>query len=65
MTTPIADLLAEPRAVEILRRHLGPMVDGPLPDEVYPMRLIDVAGVAVGIVPEPVLRDIADELTAL
>lgn len=65
VTTPIADLLAEPSAVDILRRHLGPMVDGPLPDEVYPMRLIDVAGVAVGIVPEPVLRDIADELAEL
>lgn len=65
MTTPISVLLAEPGAVAVLRAHLGDLVDGPLPDEVLELGLLDVAGVAVGLVPTATLHRIADELAAL
>lgn len=65
VTTPIATLLADPEALAVLRAHLGPLVDGPLPDEVLPMGLIDVAGVAVGVIPAAALEGIAAELAAL
>ncbi len=65
VTTSIRALLADEEALTVLRTHLGPLVDGPLPDEVMDMGLIDVAGVAVGIIPTATLRALAAELAAL
>ncbi|KAF2776966.1 sulfatase-like hydrolase/transferase [Streptomyces sp. OM5714] len=65
VTTPIATLLADPAAVSVLRTHLGDLVDGPLPDEVLELGLLDVAGVAVGLIPTATLHRIADELAEL
>lgn len=65
VTTPVRVLLADEAAMTVLRAHLGTLVDGPLPDEVLEMGLIDVAGVAVGIIPTATLRAIADELAVL
>ncbi len=65
VTTPVATLLADEAAMVVLRRHLGALVDSPLPEEVMAMGLIDVAGVAVGIIPTATLHLIADELARL
>ncbi|WP_405695056.1 sulfatase-like hydrolase/transferase [Streptomyces coelicoflavus] len=65
VTTPIATLLADPAAVSPLRAHLGDLVDGPLPDEVLELGLLDVADVAVGLIPTATLHRIADELAEL
>lgn len=65
VTTPIATLLADPAALAVLRTHLGELVDAPLPDEVLGLGLIDVAGVAVGIIPTAMLELIAQDLAAL
>lgn len=65
VSTPIATLLAEPAALEVLRAHLGELVASPLPDEVLDMSLIDVAGVAVGVIPTATLELIAQDLAEL
>lgn len=65
VTTPISVLLADPEAVEVLRRHLGELVDQPLPEEVLPLGLIDVAGIAVGLIPTATLHLVAEELAEL
>jgi hypothetical protein len=65
VTTPISTLLAEAEAVEVLRRHLGDLVDAPLPEEVLDLGLLDIAGVAVGLIPTATLHQIADELAQL
>ncbi len=65
VTTPISVLLADPDATTVLRAHLGALVDGPLPDDVLHMGLIDVAGVAIGVIPTATLRLIATELARL
>ncbi|MDN5895362.1 MAG: sulfatase [Nocardioides sp.] len=65
VTTPIAVLLAEPEARPVLREHLGDLVDGPLPDEVLTMGLIDIAGVAVGVIPTATLELLAQDLAEL
>ncbi|MDF1605437.1 sulfatase [Nocardioides sp. YIM 152315] len=65
VTAPVATLLADPAAGQVLRRHLGDLVDGPLPDEVLTMGLVDIAGVAVGIIPDAALHAIAQDLTQL
>ncbi len=65
VTTPISVLLATPEAMIVLSHHLGALVEGPLPDEVLTMGLIDIAGVAVGIIPTATLELIAQDLAAL
>ena len=65
VTTPVGVLLADPEAVEVLRRHLGDLVDAPLPEEVLTMGLVDVAGVAVGVIPTATLELIAQDLAGL
>ena len=65
VTTPIAVLLADTEAMAVLSDHLGALVEGPLPDEVLTMGLIDIAGVAVGIIPTATLELIAQDLAAL
>ncbi len=65
VTTPVRDLMADPGAMDVLRRHLGDLVDGPLPEEVMDLGLIDIAGVAVGVIPTAALHRIADELAQL
>lgn len=65
VTTQISVLLEESAAVEVLRRHLGDLVDAPLPEEVLELGLVDIAGVAVGLIPTATLHLIADELSQL
>src|SRR5699024_10635620 len=63
--TPLADLLADPEAVAVLRRHLGEMVDNALPPEAMPMTLLEITNLAVGLIPAPTLHAIAKDLAKL
>lgn len=65
VTTPVATLLADEQARAVLRSYLGELIDGPLPDEVMPLGLIDISGVAVGVIPAAALHAIAHDLAKL
>ncbi|MFJ4658855.1 sulfatase [Nocardia sp. NPDC088792] len=63
--TPIQGLLADPAALEILRRHLPGIADTELLQLVGPIPLYRVAASAGGMVPVAALRKVAEELAAL
>ncbi|BDZ40177.1 sulfatase [Microbacterium suwonense] len=60
----VRELRADPHALAVMRAVLGPIVDGPLPDEALEMTLLDIATVTVGMVPMEAVRAIADQLGA-
>ena len=58
----IRELLADAELRAMLRAELGPIVDGPLPDEALGMTLVQVATVTAGLVPPEALQRIAGNL---
>ncbi|WP_428956560.1 sulfatase [Streptomyces sp. cg35] len=65
LRTPMAVLVSDPVAVEILRRHLPGVVDSELLQILGPTPLLDVAAMSGGLVPPPDLRRVAEELAEL
>ena len=65
VTTPIATLRADPNGMRVLRQHLGELADAPLPEDVLHLGLVEVAGIAVGLIPTSTLHAIAADLAAL
>jgi arylsulfatase A-like enzyme len=58
----VRELLADPHASAVLRDELGPIVDGPLPDEANGMTLDQIATVTAGLVQPAALHRIAARL---
>ncbi|MEV4897165.1 sulfatase-like hydrolase/transferase, partial [Nonomuraea sp. NPDC055795] len=65
LRTPVKALIADPVAVEVLRRHVPGIVDSELLQMLGATPLIDVAAMAGGLLPPPRLRAIAEELAEL
>ncbi|MFI6316764.1 sulfatase [Nonomuraea sp. NPDC050556] len=65
LRTPVAALLSDPVAVEVLRRHVPGVVDSELLQMLGATPLIDLAAMAGGMLPTPQLRLIAEELAEL
>ncbi|QPZ38110.1 sulfatase [Paramicrobacterium chengjingii] len=63
-TRTVAQLLDDPAAREVLRQVLGPIVDGPLPDEALGMSLLDIATVTTGMIPAEAVVTLAELLPA-
>lgn len=55
----VRELLARSDTREVLRSVLGPIADGPLPEEAYDMTLVQIATVTVGMVPVEALRAVS------
>ena len=58
----VRELLADERARAVLRDELGPLVDGPLPEEAMGMSLLQIATVTADLVPHEALHRIAARL---
>lgn len=58
----VKELLADPAKMAVLRQVLGPLVDGPLPEEAQGMTLLEIATVTAGLVPMEALAEIARQL---
>lgn len=58
----VRELLADEHARDVLRDELGPIVDGPLPEEAMGMSLLQIATVTAGLVPHEALHRIAARL---
>ncbi|MEV1023378.1 sulfatase [Streptomyces sp. NPDC050264] len=65
LRTPLAALISDPAAVEVLRRHLPGVVDSELLQLLGPTPLLDVAAMAGGLLPPPGLHLVAQELATL
>jgi hypothetical protein len=65
VTTPTRLLVAEPAAEAVLRKHLGALMDSPLLPEAMPFSLLEIAGLAVGVIDRETLHAIAGDLAAL
>ena len=65
MPTPPAPRRADPNGMRVLRQHLGELADAPLPEDVLHLGLVEVAGIAVGLIPTSTLHAIAADLAAL
>ncbi|WP_406465324.1 sulfatase [Streptomyces sp. NBC_00111] len=65
LRTPLKALIAEPVAVEVLRRHLPGVVDSELLQLLDATPLIDVAAMAGPLFPPASLRLVAEELSGL
>lgn len=61
---PIKALIADPRAAEVLRRHLPGLLDSEMLQFVAGTSLISLAAMAGALIPTPALRAIAEELPA-
>lgn len=62
---PISALLADAAALAVLRRHLGALVDNPLPEEAMSMTLVEITNLAFGIIGQDTLADISAELVTV
>lgn len=62
-TRSVRELLADEAAREVLREELGPIVDGPLPEEALGMTLVQIATVTAGLVPVATLQRLAQRLS--
>ncbi|MFI9595738.1 sulfatase-like hydrolase/transferase [Nonomuraea sp. NPDC052265] len=62
---PVKTLLADPKAVEVLGRHLPGIADSELLQLVGGLPLLDLAATAAGLIPPAALRSIAEELAKL
>nr|WP_218869010.1 sulfatase [Leifsonia psychrotolerans] len=60
--TPLRALLADEAALQVLRTHLGPLADSPLPEEALGMSLFEITAVAYGIITPDALRRISADL---
>ncbi|MET8541971.1 sulfatase [Kitasatospora sp. NPDC004799] len=65
LRTPLAALISDPVAVEVLRRHLPGIVDSEFLQFLGPTPLIDVAALAGGLLDTSALHLVAEELAAL
>ncbi|MEV2265143.1 sulfatase [Nonomuraea africana] len=65
LRSPVAALLADPVAVEVLRRHVPGVADSEMLQMVGATPLIGLAAMAGGLLPPPRLRLIAEELATL
>ncbi|MEV4062880.1 sulfatase [Nonomuraea dietziae] len=65
LRSPVAALLADPVALEVLRRHVPGVADSELLQMVGATPLIGLAAMAGGLLPPPRLRLIAEELATL
>lgn len=65
LRTPLATLISDPVAVEVLRRHLPGVVDSELLQLLGPTPLLDVAAMAGGMIPPPRLHLVAQDLAQL
>lgn len=65
LRTPIAALVADPGAVEVLRTHAPTLVDTELLQMIGTTSLISLAAMSGGSFPNATLRDLAQELAAL
>ncbi|MFI1912801.1 sulfatase/phosphatase domain-containing protein [Nocardia sp. NPDC020380] len=65
LLNPVHELTADPAAREVLSKHIPGIVDTEFLQFLGPLRLIDFAATASGLLPAPALRAIADDLAAL
>ncbi|MEO6867666.1 MAG: sulfatase, partial [Gaiellales bacterium] len=61
-TSTVRELLQDEAMMLVLREVLGPVVDGPLPDEALDMTLLEISTVTAGLVPPEALAVIAAKL---
>jgi len=62
---PLRELLANPAAEKVLRRHLAGLLDGPFATMAADLSLLQVAAFAVGLLPRPRLDALAADLAAI
>jgi arylsulfatase A-like enzyme len=62
---PIRELLADPQAMVVLRRHAPGLLDGPLTTIANDLTLLEIAAFAIGLLPSDLLRTIAADLAAV
>lgn len=63
--TPSGELLADPEAEAVLRRHLGALLDSPLVAEVAALSLLEIANLAPGMIDRESMHAIAEDLAEL
>ncbi|MFJ6619727.1 sulfatase [Kitasatospora sp. NPDC091335] len=65
VNTPLTALLADPRASEVLRRYLGPLIDSPAATVIAGLTPVQFASFALGALPRQRLDALSGELDAL
>ncbi|MFI0924121.1 sulfatase [Streptomyces sp. NPDC021012] len=65
LRTPVATLIGDPVALEVLKRHLPGIADSELLQFLGPTPLIDIAAMSGGMIPPHRLRLVAEELAQL
>ncbi|WP_106401271.1 sulfatase-like hydrolase/transferase [Actinocorallia populi] len=63
--TPTRDLLTEPAAEAVLRRHLGALMESPMLPEALPFSLLEISELATGLISRETLHAIAEDLAGL
>ncbi|MBB4981711.1 hypothetical protein [Streptomyces nymphaeiformis] len=62
---PLRDLLAHPEAAAVLRDHFAALLDGPLAQRALDLTLLQIAALAIGLLPTDRLHAIATRLASI
>ncbi|MCV2395165.1 sulfatase-like hydrolase/transferase [Actinotalea sp. M2MS4P-6] len=64
LDVPVAELLADPAAQQVLGRMAPMLAGGPIATYLQGLTLLQIAAVAVGLLPRPLLAALAEQLSA-